>query len=102
MKTLTSGLALAAALLALGSSAMAADDAMMAHPDMTNVATMMCRPAGTGEKANAMTSSNAALVCKPVDITKMMAMKKAIEAMPNGEPVWLKMFQDYHIDANGV
>jgi hypothetical protein len=32
----------------------------------------------------------------------MMSMKKSLEAMPGGEPLYLKMFQEYHIEANGV
>jgi hypothetical protein len=31
------------------------------------------------------------LVCKPVDMKGVMAMKKDLDAMPKGDPEWLKM-----------
>ena len=90
-------------LLGLGSSAFAADDAMMktSTPAMTDMATMLCRPANAGEKATAMMGDKA-IVCKKIDMDKLMAMKKSLEAMPGGEPLYLKMFQEYHVGANGV
>ena len=47
----------------------------------------------------AMTADNAPLVCKKIDMPAMMEAKTKIEAMPGGEPVWLKMFQEFHIDS---
>lgn len=91
---------LAAAAVALGSTAIA-DDAMMAKPSMpAHVATIICRAAEAGEKATAMMGAKA-LVCKPVDMQQMMSMKKSIEAMPNGEPMWLKMLESLQV-GNGA
>jgi hypothetical protein len=88
--------ALAAAVVALGSAAIA-DDAMMAKPAMpAHTATIICRAADAGEKATAMMGTKA-LICKPVDMQAMMAMKKSIEAMPNGEPMWLKMLESLQV-----
>jgi hypothetical protein len=101
--TLTSA-AVAAALLALGSAAFA-DDAMgksdaMMKPD-TTMATMLCRPAAAGEKPTAMMGASG-IVCKKIDMDKMESMKKSLMSMPGGEPLYLKMFQEYHVGANGV
>lgn len=99
-------IACAAALLALGSTAFAADDAMakpgamMAKPD-TTMATMLCRPAAAGEKATAMMGTTS-IVCKKIDMEKMSSMKQSLMSMPGGEPLYLKMFQEYHVGANGV
>jgi hypothetical protein len=94
-KTAVACTAMAAALLGFGTIAMAADDAMMAKP-MTHMATMVCRPADAGEKATAMMGAKA-LVCKTVDMKEVMAMKKTVEAMPQGEPLWLKMLNEYQV-----
>lgn len=59
------------------------------------------RPANAGEIATAMMGTSS-LVCKKIDMEKMTTMKKSLEAMPGGEPLYLKMFQEYHIEANGV
>jgi hypothetical protein len=77
--TLTSTL-LALSLLGAGSVALA-DDAMMAKP--STMATMVCRPAKAGETATAMTMSKTELVCKPLDMKPVMAIKKDVEAMSN-------------------
>jgi hypothetical protein len=100
MKKMIACAAFSAALLGLAGAAFAADDATAMKP--ADMATMICRPAATGEKMNAMTATQAPLVCKKIDADRMMSMKKQIEAMPGGEPIWLKMFQEYHIGANGV
>jgi hypothetical protein len=71
---------IAAALVAFGltasGSALAqqpmSNDAMHAQDDMTMRATMFCRPAHTGEKANMMAGQNG-MVCKPVDEMKQKA-----------------------------
>ena len=104
MKNSIASIACAAALLALGSAALA-DDAMakpgaMAKPE-TTMATMLCRPAAAGEKASAMMGTSG-LVCKKIDMEKMSSMKSSLQAMPGGEPLYLKMLQEYHIEANGV
>lgn len=104
MKTSIACAAFAAAVLSLGSVAFAADDAMMKSNAMSapsTMATMLCRPAAAGEKATAMMGTSS-LVCKKIDMDQMMSMKKSLEAMPGGEPLYLKMFQEYHIEANGV
>jgi hypothetical protein len=93
MKTTLACAAVAATLLGLATAAMA-DDAMTAKP--THMATMVCRAADTGEKPNAMSGSKA-LVCKPIDMQDVMSMKKTIEAMPNGEPEWLKMINEFQV-----
>jgi hypothetical protein len=105
MKNTIASIACATALLALGSAAFADDamgkpDAMMAKPD-TTMATMLCRPAAAGEKATAMMGASG-IVCKHIDMEKMSSMKKSLMSMPGGEPLYLKMFQEYHVGANGV
>lgn len=82
--------ALATALIGAGSVAMA-DDAMMAKPGMmpSHMATMVCRSAEGGEKATAMMGSKG-LVCKTIDMKKLMAMKSTMD-----EPSWLKMLNTY-------
>jgi hypothetical protein len=106
MKNTIASIACAAALLALGSAAFAADnamakpDAMTAKPD-TTMATMLCRPAAAGEKASAMMGTGG-IVCKHIDMEKMSSMKQSLMSMPGGEPLYLKMFQEYHVGANGV
>ena len=91
------------AFLSLGSVASAADDAMMPHDAMAKPATMatyVCRPAAAGEKATAMTTAtNTALVCKPIDTTAVMAMKKTIEAGPNGGLDWQHLMDGFNIGA---
>ena len=104
MKHLISGAAFAAALLGMTSVAFA-DDAMMNSDSMSKpaeMATMLCRPAMPGEKMTAMSATKAPMVCKTIDTNEMTEMKKKIEAMPGGESVWLKMFQDFHVGHNGV
>jgi hypothetical protein len=104
MKKMIAAAVCAAALLGVSGAAFA-EDAMMKTDAMSKpaeMATMLCRPAMTGEKMTAMSASKAPLVCKTIDMTDMMAMKKKIEAMPGGEPIWLRMFQEYHIGMNGV
>ena len=104
MKKMIAAAVCAAALLGVSGAAFA-DDAMMKTDVMSKpaeMATMLCRPAMTGEKTTAMTASNSPLVCKTINMTDMMAMKKKIEALPGGEPIFLKMFQEYHVGMNGV
>ena len=95
MKTLLACTAFAVALLGLGSIA-SADDAMMAKPMMSHMPTMVCRPPDAGEKPNAMAGTKP-MLCKAVDMKAMMAMKKSVEAMPNGEPMWLKMESELQV-----
>jgi len=67
--------ALAAALIGIGSVALA-DDAMMKPAAMpAHMATMLCRAADGGEKATAMMGSKA-LVCKTIDMHAMMEMNR--------------------------
>lgn len=94
MKTIFASAACAVALLGLVSVARA-DDAMMAKP-MMHMPTMVCRPPDAGEKPNAMTGTTP-LICKAVDMKAMMATKKSLEGMPNGEPLWLKMESELQI-----
>jgi hypothetical protein len=56
------------------------------------MATLLCRTADAGETASA-TAGSRALVCNPLDMAKLMGVKKSLDAMPNGagEPVWLQM-----------
>jgi hypothetical protein len=100
MKKLIAGAVCAATLFAFAAPAFAMDDAMAMKP--AEMATMLCRPAMAGEKMTAMSATKAKMVCKTIKTDEMMAMKKKIEAMPGGEALWLRMFQDYHIGMNGV
>jgi hypothetical protein len=84
---------LALSVLGFGTAALA-DDAMMAHPDKSAMATLVCRPAKTGEMATAMTAAKADLVCKPLDTKSIMAMQKSIESMPNGPVMWQQLLSD--------
>jgi len=95
MKTSLTAVALAAALLGLGTAASAADDAMTTKTDMmpSHMATMMCRPADAGEKATAMMGPKA-IVCAPVNMDDIMKMKKMSDAMPKGDPIWVMMLND--------
>jgi len=91
--------ALAASLIGLSSIALA-DDAMMAKPAMpAHMATMVCRAASSDEKATAMMGTKA-LVCKPLDQPKAMEMKKSLEAMPGGDPIWVKMLEQLQIGSS--
>jgi hypothetical protein len=94
MKSTLTGTLLALALLGAGSAALA-DDAMMAHPATT---TMVCRPAKTGEAANAMTTGKTSLVCKPLDMKPIMAMEDHIKAMPNGPIMWQQLLTSLDLD----
>jgi hypothetical protein len=101
MKTFAMQAALVAALIGTGTTAFAADSGAMSSSSMTSaatVATMICRPAASGEKPTATSADSMPLVCKKVDMPAMMAMKAKLEAMPGGEPLWLQMFQEFHID----
>jgi hypothetical protein len=91
-QTLASAL-LALSVLGFGTAALA-DDAMMAHPDKTTMATLVCRPAKTGETATAMTTGKTDLVCKPLDTKSIMAMQKSIESMTNGPVMWQQLLSD--------
>jgi hypothetical protein len=83
--------ALAAALIGIGSVALA-DDAMMKPAAMpAHMATMLCRAADGGEKATAMMGSKA-LVCKTIDMHAMMEMKSKMD-----EPSWLKMLNSLQV-----
>jgi hypothetical protein len=105
MKSFTIQVAAVIALLGMGTTAFAADSAMstsaMSSASMTtaSMATLLCRPAASGEKAMATSADNTPLICKKIDMPEMMDLKAKIQAMPGGEPIWLKMFQDFHIDS---
>jgi hypothetical protein len=96
MKTIVSCALFAATMFGIPAIAAAADDAMM-KPAMPNgMATMMCRPAQTGEKATAMMGKKA-IVCKTIDMGKMDAMKKSMDAMPGGDKLYQQWMQDFNI-----
>jgi hypothetical protein len=103
MKAFVTNAAIAAVLLALGATALAQDTTKKAATGPSAMtATMVCRPATTGEKAMATSATNVALVCKKVDMDAMMAMKTKMSAMPGGDPLWLQMFQQFQVDQNGI
>jgi len=84
--------AVTAALIGLNSVAMA-EDTMMAKPAAmpAHMATMLCRPAESGEKATAMMGTKS-LVCKPIDMQEVMSMKPKMD-----EPSWLKMLNSLQV-----
>jgi hypothetical protein len=55
------------------------------------VATLVCRPAKSGEDTSATASGGQALRCKAFDNTPVMSMKPRVMAMPNGEKMWNDM-----------
>ena len=55
------------------------------------MATMLCRPAESGEKATAMMGTKS-LVCKPIDMQEVMSMKPKMD-----EPSWLKMLNSLQV-----
>jgi hypothetical protein len=71
---------------------LASADAMSSHEAMAGPNTVMvCRAAKADEKANAMTTTKEALVCKTVDMKKMpdsSQMKSASEA----DKAWRQFF----------
>jgi hypothetical protein len=85
----------AAAILSCGSASLANDAAAVSQTaqDQT-MATLVCRPAGSGESPSATTEDKVALVCKPLDMNPIMAMKPHIEAAPNGEQMWQDLMND--------
>lgn len=96
MKTILSCALFAATMIGLTSIASAADDAMMKSATPSSMATMMCRPAHTGEKASAMMGKKA-IVCRMIDKSKMDAMKKEMTAMPGGDKMFKDWMQDFNI-----
>jgi hypothetical protein len=89
MKIVLATAALTATLITVGVVATAQTAGVTMPPHM---ATLLCRNADTGETGSA-TAGTQALVCKPLEMAKLMDVKKSLDAMPNGsgEPVWLKM-----------
>jgi hypothetical protein len=57
-----------------------------------NMATLLCRQATSTEKPMA-TMGSETLVCKTLDKNKIMHIKKMLDAMPNGQPIWLQMLE---------
>jgi hypothetical protein len=84
MKKLISGILVAAAVAGFGIAASA--------DGTQTVATLTCRPANTGETPSATTGDNVPLVCKSIDTQPLMAVKKALMTMPNGEAMWDSMW----------
>jgi hypothetical protein len=39
------------------------------------------------------TMGSETLVCKTLDKNKIMHIKKMLDAMPNGQPIWLQMLE---------
>jgi hypothetical protein len=72
---------------------LASADAMSSHEAMAAPNTVMvCRMAKTDEKANAMTTTKEALMCKKVDMKKMpdaSQMKSAAEADQAWRQFWM-------------
>ena len=96
MKTILSVALFAATLLGAGSIASAADHSMMKAAPANSMATMMCRPAHTGETATAMMGAKG-IVCKTIDMSKVSAMEKKLEAMPGGAKAakeYMEQFND--------
>jgi hypothetical protein len=87
MKLISSSL-IAAALIGWGPAALANDTVVAQAAPSSTMATLVCRPTKSGETATATTTDNVSLVCKPLDMKPIMAMKPSIEAMPNGEQMW--------------
>jgi hypothetical protein len=86
----------AVAILSWGSASLANGAAMVSQATRTQVmATLVCRPAESGEAPSATTSDNVALVCKPLDMSPIMAAKSQIEAAPNGEQMWQNLINDF-------
>ncbi len=87
MKKLISTILVTAALAGFGIAASA---------DSTQtVATLTCRPANTGETPTATTGGNVPLVCKSIDMKPLMAVKKALMTMPNGQAMWDNMWANF-------
>jgi hypothetical protein len=89
-----------AAVLACTVAAGATDDTMSGHDAMAhpaNMATMLCRPATSGEKSNAMTADKTSLVCKTIDMTKVEKGPAMSPGMTSDEvnKAWIKMLNEY-------
>ncbi len=95
MKTILSSL-FAIALLSSGKAAFA-DGTALAQATPSTMATLVCRPAASGETATATTADNVSLVCKPLDMQPIMAMKPQIQAMPNGTAMWESLVNDFDL-----
>ncbi len=63
------------------------------------MATLVCRTAQAGETPTATTSTNSALVCKPLNMQRIMAMKPAIMAMADGELNWKALLSDFTVQS---
>ena len=93
LKTILSSL-VAVALLSSGKAAFA-DGTVVAQAMPSTMATLVCRPAKSDETATATTSDKVALVCKPLDMKPIMAMKSDIQGMPNGATMWTNLINDF-------
>lgn len=86
MKNLVIGLLLAAAVAGAG---------LAARADVTKnplMATLVCRTAASDERAYAKTSSDVALVCKPLDTKPLMDAKAPLASVPGGNKMWQAMY----------
>jgi hypothetical protein len=63
------------------------------------MASLVCRTARSGETATATTSGNTSLVCKPLSMQPIMAMKPAVMAMPDGELNWRALLKDFTVQS---
>jgi hypothetical protein len=89
---------LVVALLSWGSTALANETNVADQTaSSTTMATLVCRPAHSGETASATTTDNVSLVCKPLDMKPIMEMKPHIEAMPKGDEKWKNLFSDFEL-----
>jgi hypothetical protein len=94
MKSIVTCGLLAAVLSGLTLAAASADTT----PPAAEMASLVCRPAASGEKPSALTTGQVALVCKPLDMKPFMAMKAAMLGTPAGELLWLNAYNAMHID----
>jgi hypothetical protein len=86
----------AAALLSCSSASLANEPEVVSQVAQAKMmATLVCRPAQSGEAPSATTGAKVALVCKPLDMKPIMAMKSRIEAMPNGDQMWENLMNDF-------
>jgi hypothetical protein len=88
MKSIVTGAVLAAAVLGFGTAALATDSAMSNTMGTMAMETLVCHPAAAGETPTAMTTAKTGIVCKALDPKPIIAMKKDIQAMPNGATMW--------------
>jgi hypothetical protein len=85
------------ALLSWGTAAFADGTVVAQAMQSSTMATLVCRPARSEETATATTADKVALVCKPLDMKPIMAMKPHIETMPNGAKMWESLVNDFDL-----